>query len=101
MTEYEGGRGQLRPIGSTVGAEALKRYLRVLVEHWKLILACVIIALLAAGAYVAPPQKRYRASAQMLISPIPTNSGYLSGLSLLHSSGIPVTDTLHGASLIT
>jgi receptor protein-tyrosine kinase len=101
MTEYESGRGQLRATGGTVGAEALKRYLRVLVEHWKLVVACVIVALLAAGAYVVTAQKRYRATAQMLISPIPSNSSYLSGLSLLHSSGVPVTDTLNGASLIT
>jgi Mrp family chromosome partitioning ATPase/capsular polysaccharide biosynthesis protein len=101
MTDYEGGRGQPSPTGSTGGGEALKRYLRVLLEHWKLVVACVVIALLAAGAYVVTAPKRYRASAQMLISPIPTNSGYLSGLSLLHSSGIPVTDTLNGASLIT
>ena len=58
MTEYEGGRGQLRPTGGAVGAEALKRYLRVLLEHWKLVVACVVIALLAAGAYVETAQKQ-------------------------------------------
>jgi capsular exopolysaccharide synthesis family protein len=101
MTEYESGRGELRPIASTVGAEALKRYLRVLVEHWKLVIACVIVALLAAGAYVVTAQKKYKATAQMLISPIPASASYLSGLSLLHTSGIAVTDSLNGASLIT
>jgi Mrp family chromosome partitioning ATPase len=101
MTGFEAGGGQPRPIGGTVGAEVLKRYLRVLLEHWKLVVACVVIALLAAGAYVETAQKKYKATAQMLISPIPTNNSFLSGLSLLHSSGIPVTDTLNGASLIT
>jgi len=101
MPDLNVSSSDFKAVRSSGGAESLRRYGRVLREHWKLVVACIIVCLLAAGAYVELATKKYTATAQMLINPIPVgDNSYLNALPLLHTSGVPVTDTLNGASLI-
>jgi Mrp family chromosome partitioning ATPase len=89
-------RGVLRP-----EPRAFSRYYRTVVEHWWVIVLCVVIAVAGAGAYIATSQKQYTAQAQMLVAPIPITDSSLLGLPVLHASGDATTDMLTAASLIS
>jgi polysaccharide biosynthesis transport protein len=80
---------------------ALKRYLETLRGHVKLIAACVIVTLLAAGAYVKLAPRTYTADAMMLINPASSQDTVLFSLPVLHSSGDPTQDVLTASALIT
>jgi Mrp family chromosome partitioning ATPase len=80
---------------------AFSRYYRTLVEHWWVIVLCVVVAVGAAGAYVATAHKQYTAQAQMLVAAVPITDSNLLGLPLLHGSGDATTDMLTAASLIS
>lgn len=67
----------------------LERYLQVLRERWKLVVACVVLSLLAAFAYLAQAEKVYEAEADLLISPVQTDDPALVGLGLLTQGGDP------------
>jgi Mrp family chromosome partitioning ATPase/capsular polysaccharide biosynthesis protein len=70
-------------------------------EHAWLIALCVIVCLGATALYVARAPRKYRATADMLISPVPANTTTLIGLPVLFSSGDPTRDVLTASSLIT
>jgi Mrp family chromosome partitioning ATPase len=78
-----------------------KRYVRTVLEHWWVIAVCVVVCVAGVGIYVAAAPRKYRASADMLISPIPADTTTLVGLPVLFSSGDQTTDVLTAASLIT
>jgi Mrp family chromosome partitioning ATPase len=78
-----------------------KRYVRTVLEHWWVIAVCVVVCVVGVGIYVAAAPSKYRASADMLISPIPADTTTLVGLPVLFSSGDQTTDVLTAASLIT
>jgi polysaccharide biosynthesis transport protein len=80
---------------------ALTRYLQTLRGHIKLIIACVIVTLLAAGAYVKLAPRTYTADAMMLINPASSQDTVLFSLPVLHSSGDPTQDVLTASALIT
>jgi tyrosine-protein kinase len=82
-------------------AEAFRRYFRTVFEHGFLVILCVVIAVGAAGVYVETATKKYTATSQMLVTPVPTDNSALIGLPVLHSSGDPTRDVLTAASVIT
>ena len=79
----------------------VKRYLRTVVEHWWIVALCVVVCVGATALYVSGAQRRYRATSEMLISPIPAGTTTLVGLPVLFSSGDPTRDVLTASSLIT
>jgi capsular exopolysaccharide synthesis family protein len=83
------------------GQAGFARYWRVLREHLKLVVACVLVAGLAAAAYTHVATRKYQAQAQLLISPIDATNSFTVGLPVLHSSADPTRDALTAASLIT
>jgi len=82
-------------------APGIKRYLRTLAEHWWLVAACVAVCIAAAAIYVVQAPRKYRATSEMLISPVPAGTSTLVGLPVLFSSGDPTRDVLTASSLIT
>jgi len=82
-------------------APGIKRYLRTLAEHWWLVALCVVVCVAAAAIYVTQAPRRYRATSEMLISPVPAGTSTLVGLPVLFSSGDPTRDVLTASSLIT
>lgn len=86
------GRAEPRPI---------TRYWRTIIEHWRVVVFCVAVAVVGAGAYVTVAPKRYSAQAQMLVAPVPTTNSTLLGLPVVHQSNDPTRDMATAASLIT
>jgi Mrp family chromosome partitioning ATPase/capsular polysaccharide biosynthesis protein len=80
---------------------SFKRYVRTVVEHAWLVALCVVVCGIGAAVYAATAPRKYRASADMLISPIPADTTTLVGLPVLFSSGDQTTDVLTASSLIT
>jgi capsular polysaccharide biosynthesis protein len=50
------------------------RYLRALREHWPYILGTIILAVAAAGIFLATAAKRYEAGTDVLVAPVPADS---------------------------
>jgi Mrp family chromosome partitioning ATPase len=84
-----------------VQSPSIRRYLSTLWEHAWLIALCVVVCVGATALYVASSPRKYRATADMLISPVPANTTTLIGLPVLFSSGDPTRDVLTASSLIT
>lgn len=55
-------------------AQESGRYLRALREHWPYILGTVLLALVAAVLYVSVAAKRYDAGADVLVTPVPSQT---------------------------
>jgi Mrp family chromosome partitioning ATPase/capsular polysaccharide biosynthesis protein len=70
----------------------LSRYIGVLRERWKLILATALLTTLAAAAYVATAPKIYSSSADILVAPFDNDDAIFSGLGLVGASGDPTRD---------
>lgn len=83
------------------GSLALLRYGRTILEHWRLVVVCIVVTLVGAGVYVKLAPRKYEAQAQMLVSPINPTDTVTVGLPVLHSTSDPTRDTLTAASLIT
>ncbi len=93
--------GTASPALARIQAPSIRRYLHTLWEHAWLIVVCVVVCVAGTGIYVASAPKKYQATSQMLISPVPANTTTLIGLPVLFSSGDPTTDVLTASSLIT
>jgi Mrp family chromosome partitioning ATPase len=76
-------------------------YARVLRGRLKLIAACVVLAVGFAVVYAKLAPRRYRAQAQMLVSPASSSDVALSTLPVLHASSEPTRDSLTAVGLIT
>jgi capsular exopolysaccharide synthesis family protein len=79
----------------------IKRYYQAVLEHAWLLALCVVVAVAAAGIYVAVTPKRYEAQADLLVAPVPGDDATLISLPVLHSSGDPTRDVLTASSLVT
>jgi capsular exopolysaccharide synthesis family protein len=79
----------------------IKRYQQAVLEHAWVLALCVLVAVAAAGIYVAVTPKRYTAQAEMLVAPVQGGEATLISLPILHSSGDPTRDVLTASSLIT
>jgi capsular polysaccharide biosynthesis protein len=62
------------------------RYLQALRARWPMILVLVLVAVAAAVAYSHTATKRYQASADILVSPLPSSDETFVGFSLLRES---------------
>jgi capsular polysaccharide biosynthesis protein len=62
------------------------RYIRSLREHWPFIALTVIVALVAAFAYASLADKRYEASADILVSPVSNDDAAFTGLPVIRES---------------
>lgn len=88
-------------LGPRLDEEGLQRYARTIRERWRVVLACVIVALLGAGVYVALAPKVYQATSQLLVTPIDPSDPTTIGLGLISTSNDPGRDVSTAASLVT
>jgi capsular exopolysaccharide synthesis family protein len=87
----------LRPRADEGGAI---RYLDTLRERWPLIAAMTAIAIIVAFAYVETAPKRYRAEADILVTPVSGNESATAGLGLITQSNDPTQTVSTAARLI-
>jgi capsular exopolysaccharide synthesis family protein len=87
----------LRPPTEQAG---LSYYVEVLRERLVLIAAAVALALLAAGAYLATADNVYKAEADLLITPAPSDDELLATLGVLRASNDPTRDVETAARLV-
>jgi succinoglycan biosynthesis transport protein ExoP len=88
-------------LGPRLEEEGLQRYARTIRERWRVVLACVIVALVGAGAYVALAPKVYQATSQLLVTPVDPSNPTTTGLGLISTSNDPGRDVSTAASLVT
>jgi capsular exopolysaccharide synthesis family protein len=81
--------------------QGFRRYYQPIREHLLMVVACVVVAVGAATAYVVTATKKYSAQAELLVSPAPATDTTLVGLPVIHESGDPTQDVLTAASLVT
>jgi capsular exopolysaccharide synthesis family protein len=81
--------------------QSFVRYYRVLREHLWLVALCTAVTLFAAIVYVAVAPRTYKAEAELLATPASSNNAELSQLPVQQSSGVPTTDILTAAGLVT
>jgi capsular exopolysaccharide synthesis family protein len=91
------GEDWLRPRADTRGAV---RYLDTIRERWPLIVAMTLVAFAVALAYVATTPKRYRAEADILVTPVSGNEAATAGLGLITESNDPTQTVSTAARLI-
>jgi capsular exopolysaccharide synthesis family protein len=89
--------GWLRPRAETRGAI---RYLDTIRERWPLIVATTVIAVLVALVYVVTAPKRYRAEADILVTPVSGSETSNAGLGLITQSNDPTQTVSTAARLI-
>jgi tyrosine-protein kinase len=89
--------GWLHPRAETRGAV---RYLDTLRERWPLIVAMTVLAVLIAVVYVETTPKRYRAEADVLVTPVSGNEASYAGLGLITNSNDPTQTVSTAAKLI-
>jgi capsular exopolysaccharide synthesis family protein len=76
------------------------RYLEALRQHWLLIVVVVVVGVASAGVYSALVPKRYKANADILVTPVSPSDASLLGFNLLRDSGDPSRSVLTAARLI-
>jgi capsular exopolysaccharide synthesis family protein len=74
---------------STLGEErqGTARYLQALAQHWPFIFGSVVFAVAAAVLYLAAAEDRYRAHADVLVTPVPADDETFVGLPVIRESG--------------
>jgi capsular exopolysaccharide synthesis family protein len=81
--------------------QGLTRFVQTLRERFWLIVAAVVLTTGAAIAYVATADKVYEATADMLVTPLPSGNAELASLGLLTESADPTRDVETAARLVT
>jgi succinoglycan biosynthesis transport protein ExoP len=84
-----------------VAAHGAIRYLDTIRERWPLILATTLIAASAALVYLATSPTRYRAEADILVTPVSGNESANTGLGLITESNDPTQTVSTAARLIS
>jgi tyrosine-protein kinase len=79
----------------------LERYVRVLRERVWVIVACVIVCVGAAVIYVSTAAQVYEAEADILVTPVTTDTEALVGLPLVRESNDPTRDVETVSRLVT
>jgi succinoglycan biosynthesis transport protein ExoP len=77
----------------------LKRYLETIRERWVLVVVSTLVCTLVAIAYVAVATKSYKAEADLLITPVASDT--LPSLPLIRQSADPTRDVETAAKLVT
>jgi capsular exopolysaccharide synthesis family protein len=88
----------LRPRVESRGAI---RYLETIRERWWLIALTTIVAIAIAGVYVAAAPQRYRAEADLLVTPASSGDTATSGLGLITESNDPTQTVSTAARLVS
>ena len=88
----------LRPQQEAQGAV---RYLDTIRERWPLIVGITVLALAVAAAYVVTAPKKYRAEADVLVTPVSGNEAATSGLGLITESNDPTQTVSTAARLMS
>lgn len=88
----------LHPPGEQAG---LRLYVEVLRERIWIVVIAVLITLAAAGAYLLTADKVYEATADLLITPVPSEDPVLARLGLPRASSDPTRDVETAAALAT
>jgi capsular exopolysaccharide synthesis family protein len=83
-----------------VGASGLERYLHTLRERLRLIAAVTVTTTLIAAAYLAVADDRYRAEADLLVTPANQADTALTGLPVIRESSDPTRDVETAARLV-
>ena len=81
--------------------QSLLRYWRILRERVWVIVACTVLALVAAFVYVGVSPKTYTAQATLEVQAASSSDTTLAGLPVLHQTGDPTEDVLTGAGSVT
>ena len=84
-----------------LGTSGLERYLHTLRERLRLIAAVTLATTLVAALYLAVADDKYRAEADLLVSPASQNDTALTGLPVIHESSDPTRDVSTAARLVT
>ena len=92
-----GGSGWLRPPTESVG---LSRYLQIVRDRIRFVVAVMVLALVAAGAYLALAPKTYEAEADLIVTPA-SDEELNTGLPLIRQSNDPTRDVETVARLLT
>ncbi|MHB1837575.1 MAG: Wzz/FepE/Etk N-terminal domain-containing protein, partial [Solirubrobacteraceae bacterium] len=82
------------------GRSSVGSYVRAIRKHPLLIAAVVLAALVASLLYTAVRSSQYHATAQILVTPVPTASTYPTGLSVLRDSADPTMTIETAAALV-
>jgi capsular exopolysaccharide synthesis family protein len=77
----------------------LKRYLETIRERWLLVVVATVVCMAFAILYLAVAQKTYKATADMLITPVDPST--LPSLPLIRQSADPTRDVATASELIT
>ena len=71
---------------STIGGRGGVRYLHAVLAHWRLILGLAVVAMVSAVIVLALATKRYEATADILITPVPATDTTYQGFSVFRQS---------------
>jgi len=80
--------------------EGLGHYVEIVRDRRKLIVACVLIVTIVAGAYAKLASPSYKAESHLLVTPVNGETSLI-GLGLITNSGNPTGDVSTAASLVT
>ncbi len=80
--------------------EGLGHYVEVIRDRRKLIIMCVLIVTIVAGAYAKLASPTYKAESHLLVTPVNGETSLI-GLGLITNSGSPTGDVATAASLVT
>ena len=86
-----------RPQG---GISGIERYLHTLRERLRLIVAVTVAATLGAALYLVVADDRYRAEADLLVTPAGREDPALAGLPVIHESSDPTRDVETASRLV-
>jgi len=89
--------GWLAPQGPR---EGLRHYVEVVRERLRLIIACVVLATLAAGLYAKLAPRSWQAESRLLVTPVNAETSLI-GLGLITNSANPTSDVSTAASFVT
>jgi Mrp family chromosome partitioning ATPase/capsular polysaccharide biosynthesis protein len=84
-----------------LGTSGFERYLHTLRERLPLIAAVTLATTIVAALYLAVAEDKYRAEADLLVSPASQNDTALTGLPVIHESSDPTRDVSTAARLVT
>ena len=81
--------------------EGLRRYVETLRERWRLIAITVVVTTLISILYVLLAPKTYEGRADMLVTPVASDSGILRSLPLIFESVDPTRDVETASQFVT
>jgi Mrp family chromosome partitioning ATPase/capsular polysaccharide biosynthesis protein len=79
--------------------EGLSHYAEVIRDRWRLIVACVVVATVAAGVYTKLAPRSWQAESKLLLTPISGEAG-VAGLGLITNSSDPTTNITTATSFV-